>query len=138
MLNKIFLMGRLVATPELRKTKSDLMVASFRIAVDRDFTGKGEEKQTDFFDVVAWRKTGEFVSKYFAKGDPILIDGRLQMRDWQTKDGEKRRSYEIVVDNARFCGGKKKDNGGAKLEELPDDLGGELPFSVGEEDELPL
>ena len=136
MLNKIFLMGRMVATPELRRTKSDLSVCSFRIAVDRDFTGKGEEKETDFFDCVAWRKTGEFVSKYFNKGDPILLDGRLQMRDWQTKEGEKRRSYEIVVDNARFCGGKKKE-GTAIMQELDDD-DGELPFSVGEEDQLPL
>ena len=136
MLNKVFLMGRMVATPELRRTKSDLSVCSFRIAVDRDFTGKGEEKETDFFDCVAWRKTGEVVSKYFNKGDPSLLDGRLQMRDWQTKEGEKRRSYEIVVDNARFCGGKKKE-GTAVMQELDDD-DGELPFSVGEEDQLPL
>lgn len=137
MLNKIFLMGRLVASPELRRTKSDLSVASFRIACDRDFTGKGEEKATDFFDCVAWRKTGEFVSKYFAKGDPILIDGKLQMRDWQTKDGEKRRSYEIVVDNARFCGGKKKE-ASAQMQELDDGEGGELPFTLGDDEELPL
>lgn len=134
MLNNVQIMGRLVANPELRHTAKETAVASFRIAVDRDFG----EKQTDFFDVVAWRKTGEFVSKYFAKGDPILIQGRLASRDWEDKNGNKRKSIEIVADNIYFCGGKKKENGGAKLEELPDDLGGELPFKLGEDEELPL
>lgn len=134
MLNNLQIMGRLVANPELRHTAKETAVASFRIAVDRDFG----EKQTDFFDVVAWRKTGEFVSKYFAKGDPILIQGRLQSRDWEDKNGNKRKSIEIICDNVYFCGGKKKENGGAKLEELPDDIGGELPFSLGDDEELPL
>lgn len=134
MLNNVQIMGRLVANPELRHTAKDTAVASFRIAVDRDFG----EKQTDFFDCVAWRKTGEFVSKYFAKGDPILIQGRLASRDWEDKNGNKRKSIEIVADNIYFCGGKKKENGGAKLEELPDDLDGELPFKLGEDEELPL
>lgn len=134
MLNNVQIMGRLVANPELRHTAKETAVASFRIAVDRDFG----EKQTDFFDCVAWRKTGEFVSKYFAKGDPILIQGRLASRDWEDKNGNKRKSIEIVADNIYFCGGKKKENGGAKLEELPDDLDGELPFKLGEDEELPL
>lgn len=134
MLNNVQIMGRLVANPELRHTAKDTAVASFRIAVDRDFG----EKQTDFFDCVAWRKTGEFVSKYFAKGDPILIQGRLASRDWEDKNGNKRKSIEIVADNIYFCGGKKKENGGAKLEELPDDIGGELPFTLGDDEELPL
>lgn len=131
MLNSIQIMGRLVANPELRHTKKDTSVASFRIACDRDFS-----EGTDFFDVVAWRKTGEFVNKYFSKGDPILIQGRVQMRDWETKDGEKRRSFEIIAENCHFCGGKKKDSS-PQMQELPDD-DGELPFSVGEEDQLPL
>ena len=132
MLNNLQIMGRLVANPELRHTAKDTAVASFRIAVDRDFG----EKQTDFFDVVAWRKTGEFVSKYFAKGDPILIQGRLASRDWEDKNSNKRKSIEIICDNVYFCGGKKKE--AAKLEELPDDLGGELPFKLGDDEELPL
>lgn len=132
MCNIVTIMGRLVANPELRHTAKETAVASFRIAVDRDFG----EKQTDFFDVVAWRKTGEFVSKYFAKGDPILIQGRLQSRDWEDKNGNKRKSIEIICDNVYFCGGKKKESS-SQMQELPDD-DGELPFSVGEEDQLPL
>ena len=134
MLNNINIMGRLVRNPELRHTQKDTAVASFRIAVDRDFG----EKQTDFFDVVAWRKTGEFVSKYFKQGQMIAIVGRLQTRDWEDKDGNKRRSVEIVAENCYFAGGKKEENSGSKMEELPDDMGGEMPFSLGEDEELPL
>lgn len=124
MLNHINIMGRIVATPELRKTKNDTAVASFRIACDRDYT-----EGTDFFDCVAWRKTGEFVTKYFEKGSPICIAGRLQTRDWEDKEGNKRRAYEIIVENAYFAGGKKKENAeeSPALEELAND-DGELPF----------
>ena len=107
MLNHIVLMGRLTRDPELRYTQSQIPVASFRIAVDRDF-GRGEDRQTDFIDVVAWRSTGEFVNKYFHKGSMIVVSGRLQMRDWQDKDGNKRTSAEVVADNVYF-GDSKRD-----------------------------
>ena len=110
MLNHIVLMGRLTRDPELRYTGSNVPVASFSIAVDRDF-GRGEngEKQTDFIDVVAWRQTGEFVSKYFQKGSMAVVSGRLQIRDWTDRDGNKRRSAEVVADNVYF-GDSKRDN----------------------------
>lgn len=111
MLNKIVLMGRLTRDPELRRTDSGIAVASFSLACDRDYSGKGgAEKQTDFVDIVAWRHTAEFVSKYFAKGRMAVVSGRLQMRDWTDKDGNKRRSAEIVADNVYF-GDSKRDSG---------------------------
>ena len=113
MLNHITLMGRLVRDPELRRTGSGIAVASFRIAVDRDFAPKdGGERKADFIDCVAWRQTGEFISKYFAKGRMIVVDGRLEMRDWTDKDGNKRTSAEVVVDNAYF-GDSKRDGDNA-------------------------
>jgi single-strand DNA-binding protein len=112
MLNHITLMGRLVRDPELRRTGSGIAVASFRIAVDRDFAPKdGGERKADFIDCVAWRQTGEFISKYFTKGRMIVVDGRLEMRDWTDKDGNKRTSAEVVVDNAYF-GDSRRDNEG--------------------------
>lgn len=109
MLNHITAMGRMTRDPELRRTNSGTAVASFSIAVDRDYSGKdGGEKKTDFIDCVAWRSTGEFISKYFSKGRMIVVDGRLEMRDWTDKDGNKRRSAEINVANAYF-GDSKKD-----------------------------
>ena len=107
MLNHIVLMGRLTRDVELRYTQSQIPVASFRIAVDRDF-GRGDDRQTDFIDVVAWRQTGEFVSKYFHKGSMIVVSGRLQMRDWTDRDGNKRTSAEVVADNVYF-GDSKRD-----------------------------
>ena len=116
MLNHIVLMGRLTRDPELRYTQSQTPVASFRIAVDRDFGGRdGAERQTDFIDVVAWRSTAEFVSKYFTKGSMAVVSGRLQMRDWTDRDGNKRTSAEVVADNVYF-GDSKRDraeNGGS-------------------------
>ena len=112
MLNHITIMGRLVRDPELRRTGSGIAVASFRVAVDRDFAPKdGGERKADFIDCVAWRSTGEFVSKYFTKGRMIIVDGRLEMRDWTDKDGNKRISAEIVADNVYF-GDSKRDNDG--------------------------
>lgn len=109
MLNHIVIMGRLTRDPELRKTGSGVSVASFTVAVDRDFSGKdGGDKETDFIDCVAWRNTGEFVSKYFTKGRMIVVSGRLQLRDWTDKEGNKRRSAEIVADSCYF-GDSKKD-----------------------------
>jgi len=114
MLNHIVLMGRLTRDPELRYTGSNVPVASFSIAVDRDF-GRGEngEKQTDFIDVVAWRQTGEFVSKYFQKGSMAVVSGRLQIRDWTDRDGNKRRSAEVVADNVYFGESRRRDDGDA-------------------------
>ena len=109
MLNKIFVMGRLTHDPELRRTGSGTPVCSFSIACDRDFKSQSGEKETDFFDVVAWRTTGEFVSKYFAKGRMVVIEGRLQIREWQDKEGNKRRSAEVVADNVYF-GDSKRDS----------------------------
>ena len=103
MLNHIVIMGRLTRDPELRYTQAGVAVASLRVAVDRDYQPKdGGERQTDFIDVVAWRQTGEFVSKYFTKGSMIAVSGRLQMRDWTDRDGNKRTSAEIVADNVYF------------------------------------
>ena len=112
MLNHITIMGRLTRDPELRKTGSGVSVASFTIAVDRDFAKDGEKK-TDFIDCVAWRQTGEFISKYFTKGRMIIVDGRLEMRDWTDKDGNKRTSAEIVVANAYFGDSKRDSDGGS-------------------------
>ena len=108
MLNKVFLMGRLTRDPELRRTGGGTPVAGFSLAVDRDFKDQSGEKQTDFVDVVAWRNTAEFVSKYFAKGRMAIISGRLQIRDWTDKDGNKRRSAEVLAENVYF-GDSKQD-----------------------------
>ena len=108
MLNKVIIMGRLVKDPELRRTQSGTAVTSFRIAVDRDFKSQDGSKQADFFDVVAWRNTAEFVAKYFTKGRMAIVEGRLQIRDWKDKDGNNRRSAEVVADNVYF-GDSKRD-----------------------------
>ena len=146
MLNRITIMGRLVKDPELRRTQSGVAVTSFRMAVDRDFKSQDGSKQADFFDVVAWRNTAEFVSKYFAKGRMAVVEGRLQSRDWTDKDGNKRVAIEIVADNIYF-GDSKRDNtsggdysapayGGAESYSAPAAGGG---FAEIEEDgELPF
>ena len=116
MLNNVSIMGRLTRDPELRRTGSGIPVASFTLACDRDFGAKGQEKETDFVDVVAWRNTAEFVSKYFAKGRMAVVSGRLQIRNWTDKDGGKRRSAEILADNVYF-GDSKQD--GQKQQPAP-------------------
>ena len=115
MLNRIILMGRLTRDPELRHTQSGTAVASFTLAVDRDFRSReGGERATDFIDIVAWRSTAEFVSKYLAKGRMAVVEGRLQMRDWTDRDGNKRRSAEVVADNVYFGDSKRDgDTGGS-------------------------
>ena len=110
MLNKIFIMGRLTRDPELRHTQTGTAVASFSLAVDRDFKSQFGEKETDFIDVVAWRATAEFVAKYFTKGRMAVVEGRLQIRAWQDKEGNNRRSAEVVADNVYF-GDSKRDGG---------------------------
>lgn len=132
MLNKIFLMGRLTRDPELRKTASGTPVVSFSIAVDRDFKGQDGEKETDFIEVVAWRSTAEFVSKYFTKGRMAVVSGRLQIRDWTDKDGGKRRSAEVVADSVYFGDSRRSNSdtapaGDREFEELGED-DGNLPF----------
>ena len=111
MLNRIVIMGRLTADPELRRTGSGVAVTSFTVAVDRDFTGKDSgQKETDFIDCVAWRNTGEFVNSYFTKGRVIVVSGRLQIRSWTDKDGNKRRTAEVVADNCYFGDSNKKED----------------------------
>ena len=114
MLNHITIMGRLTRDPELRRTSSGIAVASFTLAVDRDFGSReGGERETDFIDCVAWRQTGEFVSKYFAKGRMAVVSGRLQIRNWTDKDGNKRRSAEVVADNVYFGDSKRDGDSGS-------------------------
>ena len=108
MLNHITIMGRLTRDPELRRTGSGVAVASFTVAVDRDYAPNGGERETDFIDCVAWRQTGEFVSKYFTKGRMAVVSGRLHIRSWTDKDGNKRRTAEVVADNVYF-GDSKRD-----------------------------
>ena len=138
MLNKIVLMGRLTRDPEMRRTGSGKPVTSFTLAVDRDFTPKGQEKETDFIECVAWNATAEFVSRYFQKGRMAVVSGRLQIRDWTDKEGNKRRTAEVVADDVYFGDSKKDvpnkgtgDFGGYQAPAsdyavLPDD--GQLPF----------
>lgn len=109
MLNHITIMGRLTRDPELRYTQAQTPVASFTLAVDRDYKQNGADRETDFIDVVAWRGTAEFVSKYFTKGRMAVVEGRLQIRDWTDNNGGKRRSAEVVADNVYF-GDSKRDS----------------------------
>lgn len=112
MLNHITIMGRLTRDPELRRTGSGIAVTGFTLAVDRDFSPRdGTERETDFIDCVAWRQTGEFVSKYFTRGRMAVVSGRLQIRVWTDKDGNKRRAAEVVADNVYFGDSKREDSG---------------------------
>lgn len=110
MLNHITIMGRLTRDPEMRRTGSGVPVTSFTIACDRDFSGKGSEKETDFIDVTAWRNTAEFVNSYFAKGRMAVVSGRLQIRNWTDKDGNKRKSAGVVAENVYFGDAKKEES----------------------------
>jgi len=113
MLNRITIMGRLVKDPELRRTQSGTSVCSFTVAVDRDFQSKDNaERQTDFIDVVAWRQTAEFICKYFGKGRMIVVDGSLQSRKWQDKNGQNRTSWEVMANNVYFGDSKRDGQGG--------------------------
>ena len=109
MLNHITIMGRLTKDPELRRTGSGVAVASFRVAVDRDYAQNGQERKTDFIDCVAWRQAGEFVAKYFRKGSMIVVEGRLEMRTWEDRDGIRHTSAEINVENAYFGESKRPE-----------------------------
>ena len=144
MLNQIVLMGRLARDPEMRYTQSQTPVCSFRIAVDRDFAGRdGGERQTDFIDIVAWRQSAEFVTKYFTRGSMIIVSGRLQMRDWTDRDGNKRTSAEVQAERVWFgetrrsreengggftTGGGNYSGGGYRNQGVPSDGGGYKSF----------
>lgn len=136
MLNKIIIMGRMTNDPELRRTGSGTSVTSFSLAVDRDFKSQSGEKETDFIEVVAWKSTAEFVSKYFSKGRMAVVEGRLQIRDWTDKDGGKRRSAEVVADNVYFGDSKRDSGSDAPLPAYSAPAhGGQTDFSeIGEED----
>ena len=141
MLNKVVIMGRFTKDPELRRTGSGTAVTSFSLACDRDFKSQSGEKETDFIEVVAWKNTAEFVSKYFSKGRMAVVEGRLQIRDWTDKAGNKRVTAEVVADNVYFADSKRsesnenqKENFNALSGRLSDDFvpiseeGGEIPF----------
>lgn len=114
MLNCVAIMGRLVADPELKTTGSGVSVCSFTVAVDRNFVKAGEERQTDFIDIVAWRNNAEFISRYFHRGSMIAIEGTLQSRNYEDKNGNKRKSTEVVVNNVSFCGSKSESGTGTR------------------------
>lgn len=133
MLNNVVIMGRLTRDPELRRTQSGTAVTSFTMAVDRDFKSQSGEKETDFIDVVAWRNTGEFAAKYLAKGRMVAVEGRIQVRDWQDKDGNRRKSVEVVADNVYFADSKRDSKpqesrtvDDQEFDEIEDD--GDFPF----------
>ena len=123
MINRVILMGRLVADPELKTTNSGVSVCSFRIAVDRSYVKNGEQRQADFFDIVAWRSSAEFVCRHFTKGSLIAIDGQLQSRQYQTKDGSNRSIVEVVADNVSFTGERKEQKQESGYDVMPDGYG---------------
>ena len=139
MLNSVCLMGRLVADPELRQTPSGVSVCSFRIAVDRTYQPKGQEKQTDFINIVTWRSTAEFVSRYFRKGQLVAVQGSIQTSQYTDRDGNKRTTFDVVADNVFFAE-KKAESGetkqGAGYDHSPD-IQGDFEEIVGN-DELPF
>lgn len=131
MLNRVTVMGRLTHDPELRRTQSGTAVASFPLAVERNFKTQSGEREVDFFDVIAWRNTAEFVSKYFTKGRMAVVEGRLQARNYTDKNGNKRKAVEIVADNVYFGDSKKGDADAPEESPLPDEppmLDEDLPF----------
>lgn len=141
MLNSIIIMGRLTADPELRSTSSGLSVTSFTVAVDRGYVRAGEEKKADFIPVVAWRQTADFVSKYFRKGSMIAVQGSLQSRSYEDKNGNKRVAYEIVADQVSFCGSKADSGTGSYDSVSPSSYNNSSAddfSSVVEDDDLPF
>lgn len=147
MINNVVLMGRLVATPELRSTGTGVSVTSFTIAVDRSFVKSGEQRQADFIDCVAWRQSAEFITKYFQKGSMIAITGSIQTRNYEDKNGNKRKAVEVIVDSASFCGSKAEtgSSGGYSAPSAPVapapsfTAGNESDFEeISEDDDLPF
>ncbi len=157
MINSVIIMGRLTADPELRTTASGLSVTSFTVAVDRRFQRQGEDRQTDFISVVAWRQTADFVTRFFRKGQMIAVQGSLQVRNYEDKNGNKRTAYDVVADNVSFCGSKNEggNNSYASARQdsapavsyqsadagsfsvLPDDNQG-FPFGADDDEGLPF
>lgn len=142
-MNMVAIIGRLTNSVELKATTSGVSVASFTIAVDRKYTPKGQERQTDFINCVAWRGTAEFISKWFKKGDMIAVTGELQTSDYTDKDGNKRKKYEVVIDNAYFCGKKNENNGAVDIPvdtDIPAEPTNKTPadFEVLGDDDLPF
>ena len=142
MLNKVVIMGRFTKDPELRRTGSGTAVTSFSLACDRDFKSQSGDKETDFIDVVAWKNTAEFVSKYFSKGRMAVVEGRLQIRDWTDKAGNKRTTAEVVAENVYFADSKRsesnenqKENFNALSGRLNDDF---VPALNDDTSELPF
>lgn len=138
MLNRIVLMGRLTRDPELRRTQSGTAVTSFSLAVERDYKSQSGEKETDFIEVVAWKGTAEIVSKYFSKGRMAVISGRLQIRDWTDKDGNKRRSAEVLADSVYFGDSKKAPGPGSQTAKAPVDVSADDFSEVEDDGELPF
>ena len=143
MLNKVFVMGRLTRDPELRKTKAGTAVASFSLAVDRDYKDRASgERETDFIDIVAWRQAAEFIGRYFTKGRMAVVEGRLQVRDWLDQDGKKHRAVEIVADNVYFGDSRQVRPGEPVKDNRPDDTATETrqgEFSeLSDNEELPF
>ena len=140
MLNRVILMGRLVADPELKTTPSGISVTSFRIAVDRSYAKAGEERQADFFDIVCWRSTAEFVCRYFFKGSLIALEGQLQSRTYQAKDGSNRYIVEVVADKVSFTG-EKQDRQESKPQSYPKQTETPVAYSNGSDrafEEMPI
>lgn len=137
MINNAVLMGRITATPELKTTTSGTEVCSFSIAVERNYAKKGEERETDFINIVTWRGTAKFVSTYFQKGDMIAVQGEIQTRKYEDKNGNKRTAFEVVAQNVSFCGGKKQE---IKANETPtfEELKVEEVEEVEEDEGLPF
>ena len=134
MLNHIVVMGRLTRDPELRRTASGIAVANFSVAVERDFPSQDGSRETDFIDCVAWKQTAEFLGKYFSKGKQIAVKGRLQIRSWTDKDGNKRRTAEIVADNVYFAGARTESPAEVQRYETPVCYGAQSPIDPGKED----
>lgn len=135
-MNKVFLLGRLTADPEPRQTQNNISVASFTVAVNRPFT-KGAERQADFIDCVAWRAQADFLCKYFTKGKPILVEGRLQARSYEDKQGIKRRTTEVICDNVSFVEGSKSEGKSIDAPE-PADTGSFTDAPQDSYDDLPF
>ena len=133
-MNNVSLIGRLTADPELKHTQSDLAYTRFSIAVDRQFTKQGEEKQADFINITAWRKTAEFICKYFSKGQRIALNGHIQTGSYTDKDGNKRTSFDVVADNVEFCEAKKQSSNSGNANSNNPDIYVDMP----EDEDLPF
>lgn len=140
MINSVVLMGRITYEPELRTTPNGVSVVSFQIACDRQYQAKGEERKADFIDVVAWRQTAEFISRYFRKGSIIAVEGSIQTENFTDKDGNKRKSVKVVVNNVSFCGSKAESGTAANYIFNPSNVTDAADFEeiIDDDDDLPF